>query len=88
MGCVQSGFLAYGALGTNHAPILHRNKHSLQIDRTRIPYDTCYLRVPSGETKLIFENMVGSMQNMHLSCIMISIISEHTELSFHLSPFT
>ena len=23
--CVQNGFLAYGALGANHVPILHRN---------------------------------------------------------------
>jgi len=24
-GCVQNGFLAYGALGANRAPILHQN---------------------------------------------------------------
>jgi len=27
--CIQNGFLAYGALGANYAPILHRNQHCL-----------------------------------------------------------
>ena len=25
IGCIQNGFLSYGVLGANHAPILHRN---------------------------------------------------------------
>ena len=25
IGCVQNGFLSYGALGANHAPIVHQN---------------------------------------------------------------
>ena len=29
IGCVQNGFLSYGALGANRAPILHRNLHCL-----------------------------------------------------------
>ena len=32
--------------------------------------------------------MVCSMQTVHLSCIKISKISKHIELSFHLSPIT
>ena len=39
IGCVQNGFLVYGALGTNHAPILHQNKHFLQIDQSEISDD-------------------------------------------------
>jgi hypothetical protein len=86
IGCFHNGFRAYGALCANHAPILHLN--CLQTDWTKIPYDTHDLGVLSGASKLIFENMICSMQTIHLSCIKISTISKQTEPSFHLSLFT
>jgi len=72
----QNGFLDYGALGANYAPILHQNKHCLQIDQTKIPYDTRHLWGPSGVSKLISEHVVLSMQTVHLSCNKISTISK------------
>jgi len=56
--------------------------------RCKIPYDARHLVVPSGESKLISEHMVCSMQAMHLSCIIFSTISKETEPSFHLSLFS
>jgi len=60
--CVQNSFLAYGALGTNHVPILHRNKHYLQRNRSEILYDTRHLGVLLGASKSISKHMVRSMQ--------------------------
>ena len=80
IGCFHNGLWAYGALCTNHAPILHQN--CLQTDWSKIPYDTHDLGVLSGASKLISENMVCSMQIIHLSCIKICTISkDRTELS-------
>ena len=56
------------------------------MDRCEITYDTCQLGVPSGASKLIYENMVCSMQTVHLSFIKINTISKQTEPSIHLSP--
>ena len=85
IGCDQNGFLAYAALGANRAPSLHRNKHYLQTDQSKITYDT---RLPSGVSKLISKYMVCSMQTVQLSCIKIYTISKQTEPSFYLSLFT
>ena len=86
--CFKNGFLDYGALGANHAPILHQNQHCLQIDRSKIPYDTHHLEVPLGASKLISKHMVCSLQIMNLSCYKISTISKQIKPSFHLSLFT
>jgi len=86
--CVQNGFLDYGVLGANCAPILHRNQQCLQMDRSEIPYDTSHQGVPSGASKLISKHMVCSMQTINLPCIRISTISKLTKPSFHLSLFT
>jgi len=95
MGNFHNDFWAYGALGTNHAPILHRNKYYLQLDLSEIPYDTLHLVVPSGAStvplgvsKLISEHMLCSMKTVHLSCIKIRTISKQTEPRFHMSLFT
>ena len=86
--CIQNSFLDYGALVANCAPILHGNKHYLQMDRSEIQYDTRHLGVPSGAFKLISKHMVRSMQTVQLSYIKISTISEQTQPNFHLSLFT
>jgi hypothetical protein len=86
--CVQNGFLAYAALGANRAPSLHRNKHYLQMDQSKITYDTRHVEVPSGVSKLISEHMVCSMQTVQLFYIKICTISKQTEPSFYLSLFT
>jgi hypothetical protein len=75
--CVQNGFLDYGALGANCAPLLHQSE---------IPYNTRHQGVPSGAFKLISKHMVCSIQT--LPCIRISTISKLTKPSFHLSLFT
>jgi hypothetical protein len=51
----------------------------------KIPHDPRQLGVPSCATKMIFEPMVRSAQNMHLSCNKISTTSKQTETSFYLS---
>jgi len=56
--------------------------------QSEIPDDTHHLGVLFGASILIFENMVCSMQTVHLSYIKFSTISKQTILSFHLSPFT
>ena len=62
-------------------------QHCLQIDRSKISYDTRHLGVPSCASRLISKHLVCSMQTVHLSCIKISTISKQTEPSFHLSLF-
>ena len=61
------------------------NLQCLQMDRSKIPYDTRHLGVPLGASKLISKHMVRSMQTVQLSCIKISTISEQTRSS--LQPF-
>jgi hypothetical protein len=51
--CVQNDFWACGRFGANHAPILHRHQHSLQMDQNEIPHDPRHLGVPSGASKMI-----------------------------------
>ena len=86
--CIQNIFLDYGALVSNYAPILHRNKHYLQMDRSEIQYDTRHLGVPLSLIKLISKHMVCSMQTVQVSCIKISTFYEQTQPNFHLSLFT
>jgi hypothetical protein len=50
-------------------------------ERSEIPHDLRQLRVSSGVSKMIFKPMVHSTQTVHLSCVMISTISERTEHS-------
>ena len=84
--CLQNGLLEYGALGTNRAPILHRNQHYLQTNQDEDTYDTWHLGVSSDASKLISKHMVHSMQTMHLSCIKISNTSKQTEPKLPLEP--
>jgi hypothetical protein len=63
---VQNYFCAYGTIGTNHKPILHRNE---------ISHDPRHPGVPSAAFEMISNPMVRSAQTVHLSCIMISTIS-------------
>jgi hypothetical protein len=51
IGCVQNDFWAYGMFSTNHARILHRHQHYLQMDQNDIPHDPRHLGVPSGAFK-------------------------------------
>ena len=103
IGNFHNDFWAYGALGTNHAAIMHQNKYYVQLDWSEIPYDTLHLvvvplgastvpsgasTVPSGVSKLISDHMVCSMQTMHLFCINIRTISKQTEPRFHMSLLT
>jgi len=84
--CVQNSFLAYGALGTIRVPILHRNKHYLQRDRSEILYDTRHLGVLLGASKYISKHMVHSMQFVYLSCIKISTTSKQNQTELPLEP--
>jgi hypothetical protein len=68
--------------GADHAPILNRHQHYLQMEQNKISLDQRHLRVPSGASKMIFEAMVRSAQTVHLSCTKINTISEWTESSF------
>jgi hypothetical protein len=86
-GCVQNNFEAYGTSGANHAAILHRYKHCLQMNQNEIPHEPCHLPLP-GVSKTIFEPVIRSTQTAHLSCIKISTISKWTETSMHLSLVT
>ena len=83
--CVQNDFLAYGTFGANHAPILHRHKHYLQMERREIPHDPRHLGVPSGASKMISEPLVRSVKTVLLSCVKISTTSKWTETSYFLS---
>ena len=67
-GAFKTIFWAYGKSSANHAPILHRHKHCLQMERREIPHDPRHLGVPSGASKMISEPMVCFTQTMHLSC--------------------
>jgi hypothetical protein len=59
--------------GANYAPMLHRHKHCLQMDRNKIPQDPQHLVVPSGASKMISKPMVRSAQTMHLSCVRLAL---------------
>jgi hypothetical protein len=83
--CVQNDFWAYCLFSTNHAPILRRHQHYLQMDKNEIPRDPRHLGVPSGVSKMISKAVVRSPQTVHLSCVKISTIFERSESSFHLS---
>jgi hypothetical protein len=63
---IRNDLCAYGTIGANRAPILHRNE---------ISHDPRHLGVPSATFKMISEPVVHSTQTMHLSCILISTIS-------------
>jgi hypothetical protein len=68
--CVQNNFWTYGMFSTNHAPILNRQRHYLQMDQNMIPHDPRHLGDRSGASKIIFEVVVRSAQTIHLSCDM------------------
>jgi hypothetical protein len=78
--CVQNDFWANGPFGANGAPIFHKHKHCLQMERSEIPHDPRHLGDPSCVSKMIFEHMACSTQTVHLSCFKISIISKWTKL--------
>ena len=73
IGCVQNDFCADGTFGANFAPILHRHKHCLQLERREIPQDPRHLGVPSGASKMVSEPMVCLTQTVHLSCVKITL---------------
>jgi hypothetical protein len=75
-------------LSTNHAPILHRYQHNLQMDQNEIPHDPRHLGVLSGASKMIYKAVVCLAQTVHQSYVKISTIFERTESSFHLSLVT
>ena len=79
--CVQNNLYAYGTSSANHAPIMHRHQHCLQMERSYIPHDPRHLGVPSGASKMIVEPMLRSTQTVFLSCVKISTISKRRELS-------
>jgi hypothetical protein len=75
IGCVQNDFWPYGMFSTNHAPILNRHQHYLQMDQNKIPHDPHLLGVPSGASKLIYEVGVRSAQTMHLLASRLALSS-------------
>jgi hypothetical protein len=58
------------------------------MERNELPLDARHLGVPSGAPKMVFEPIAYSVQNVHLSCVLINIISNETETSFHLTHVT
>jgi hypothetical protein len=64
------------------------DKHYLQMERNKLPYDIHYLEIPGGVPKAIFMLVVDSSQTMHLSCANINTISKHTKTSFPLTHVT
>ena len=80
--------ISNGTSSANHAPIFHRHKQCLQIERSEIPHDPRHLGVQSGALKMIFEPMVRSKQTVHLSYVKISTISKWTETNLHLILLT
>jgi hypothetical protein len=64
----------------NHAPILHKHQHRVQMDRNEIPDDSHRLGVPLSASKMISEPMVRLTQTVHLSSFKISTISKLTDL--------
>jgi hypothetical protein len=73
--CVQNNFWAYGIFSTNHAPILNRHQHYLQMGQNDIPQDPCHLLVLSDASKMISKPVLRSAQTVRLSCVKISNIS-------------
>jgi hypothetical protein len=88
IGCVENDFWAYGMFGADRAPILHRHKYCLQMDRSVISHDPRHLGVPSGVSKMISKPMVHVAEIMHLSCTDSNTISKHTEARFYMSHVT
>jgi hypothetical protein len=88
IGSVQNNSWAYGTFSATRAPILHRLKHRLQMDRNKILDDPHHLGVPSSASKMISEPMAHSVQIVHLFVIKISTTSKRTETSFHLGLVT
>jgi hypothetical protein len=70
------------------ATILHQDEHYIQTERKELPLDPRHLRVPSGAPKMILEPIACSVQTVHLSCVLINIISKETETNFHLTHIT
>jgi hypothetical protein len=88
IGSVQNNSWAYGTFSATRAPILHRLKHRLQMDRNKILDDPHHLGVPSSASKMISEPMAHSVQTVHLFVVKISTTSKRTETSFHLGLVT
>ena len=78
--------VSFGARYVHGLRLMHY--HYLQIDRSKILYDTRHLGLPSCASRLFSKHLVCSMQTVHLSCFKISTISKQTEPSLHLSLFT
>ena len=87
-GAFKMIFLAYGTSRAYHAPILHRHKHCLQMERREIPHDPRHVGVPSGASKMIYEPMVRSTQTVHLSSIDTNIISKWKEARVQMTYVT
>jgi hypothetical protein len=80
-----NNFWACGMYGTNHAPIMHRNKLYLKKDRMEILHDPRHLGVPSGASKIIFEAVLRVVQIVDLSCTETNNISKSTETRFYMT---
>jgi hypothetical protein len=93
---IQNDFLACDTFGTIHAPILRHDYHYIQTDRNEISNDPRHLGVPSGGSKMICKPMVHLVQNMHLSCVKVTIckrtdsntVSKRTKIRFHMTHVT
>jgi hypothetical protein len=70
--CVQTNFWAYSTFGTNRAPILRRDWNYLQMAQGKFLIDPRRVGVTSVAPKMIYEPMVRSAQNVHLSCVEIN----------------
>ena len=88
IGCIQNDFCADGTFGANFAPILHRHKHYLQMERREIPQDPRHLGVPSGASKMISEPIVRLAQTVHLSCTDTNMSPSGKQVRFHMTHVT
>ena len=75
-------------LSASRAPILHLDKHYLQMNQNELPLEPRHLGVPSGASKLISKPMARFAQTVLLTCTNNNIVSNWTETRFHITYVT
>jgi hypothetical protein len=76
IGCAQNDFWAYCTLGANHEPIMRGDRHYLQMDQSKIPFEPHHLAGPSNAAKKISVPVVHSAQTVHLSDVKTNTVSK------------
>ena len=69
----------------NRAPIIHKDQHYLQTERTELPLEPLHLGVPSGVSKMVSQPMVHQAQTVHLSCTKTNTVSKRTKVRFYMT---